>query len=125
MISARIAPRRTSRHGNWRTLPRLPLIPALVSLTLLFASGCGHHRDRVQPIAQEEAPPPPVPQPVAPQQAARIPVTPVPPGGVSDADIEFVQTHKPILSELGLATWYTAPYKGRKAANGQVFSDTL
>jgi rare lipoprotein A len=22
-----------------------------------------------------------------------------------------------------LATWYTAPYKGRKAANGQVFSD--
>lgn len=124
MISARIAPRRTSRHGNWRTLPRLPLIPALVSLTLLFASGCGHHRDRVQPIAQEEAPPPPVPQPVAPQQAARIPVTPVPPGGVSDADIEFVQTHKPILSELGLATWYTAPYKGRKAANGQVFSDT-
>jgi rare lipoprotein A len=27
------------------------------------------------------------------------------------------------LSEEGLATWYTAPYKGRKAANGQVFSD--
>ena len=24
---------------------------------------------------------------------------------------------------MGKATWYTAPYKGRKAANGQVFSD--
>jgi rare lipoprotein A len=27
------------------------------------------------------------------------------------------------LTEEGLATWYTAPYKGRKAANGQVFDD--
>jgi rare lipoprotein A len=24
---------------------------------------------------------------------------------------------------VGLATWYSAPYKGRKAANGQVFDD--
>jgi rare lipoprotein A len=48
---------------------------------------------------------------------------PVPPGGVSDADLDFVNTHKPILSEVGMATWYTAPYKGRKAANGQVFND--
>jgi rare lipoprotein A len=54
----------------------------------------------------------------------RIPITPVPPGGVSDADLDFVNTHRPILSEVGVATWYTAPYKGRKAANGQVFSDT-
>jgi rare lipoprotein A len=27
------------------------------------------------------------------------------------------------MTEEGLATWYTAPYKGRKSANGQVFSD--
>ena len=39
-------------------------------------------------------------------------------------DIDYVRTHKPILTEEGLATWYTAPYKGRKAANGQVFSDS-
>jgi rare lipoprotein A len=57
------------------------------------------------------------------QQPARIPVTPVPPGGVSEDDLEFVRTHRPVHSEEGLATWYTAPYKGRKAANGQVFSD--
>jgi rare lipoprotein A len=33
-----------------------------------------------------------------------------------------VKTHKPILTEEGVATWYTAA-KGRKAANGQLFSD--
>jgi rare lipoprotein A len=28
-----------------------------------------------------------------------------------------------MLTEVGLATWYTAPYKGRRAANGEVFDD--
>jgi rare lipoprotein A len=55
--------------------------------------------------------------------SAKIPVTPVPQGGVSQEDLEFVATHVPILSEIGVASWYTAPYKGRKAANGQVFDD--
>jgi rare lipoprotein A len=101
---------------------------AIAGAVLLFASGCGHHRNP-QPIAQQTAPaaqeesqyPNATQQPA--QQPARIPITPVPPGGVNEADLEFVQTHSPILSEEGLATWYTAPYKGRKAANGQVFSD--
>ncbi len=54
---------------------------------------------------------------------ARIPVTPVPAGGISAADLNYVATHRPILSEVGYATWYTAPYKGRRAANGEVFDD--
>jgi rare lipoprotein A len=37
--------------------------------------------------------------------------------------MEFVASHRPILTQEGLATWYTAPYKGRKSANGQVFDD--
>jgi rare lipoprotein A len=45
-----------------------------------------------------------------------IPPTPAPPGGVSAVDLDYVATHRPILTEEGLATWYTAPYKGRKAA---------
>jgi rare lipoprotein A len=53
-----------------------------------------------------------------------IPITPAPPGGVSDDDLDFINTHAPVLTEQGLATWYTAPYKGRKAANGQVFDDS-
>jgi rare lipoprotein A len=37
--------------------------------------------------------------------------------------MEYVATHTPILTAEGLATWYRAPYKGRKSANGQVFDD--
>jgi rare lipoprotein A len=105
------------------------IVPAVISLALAFASGCGHHRNTVQPTAQQTAPAeqgePQYPNSAqrSAQPPARIPVTPVPPGGVNEADLEFVQTHNPILSEEGLATWYTAPYKGRKAANGQIFSD--
>jgi rare lipoprotein A len=55
--------------------------------------------------------------------AGRIAPTPVPVGGVDDEDMEYITTHKPIYSEDGLATWYSAPYKGRKAANGEVFDD--
>jgi rare lipoprotein A len=50
-------------------------------------------------------------------------MTPVPAGGVSAEDIEYVNTHSPVRTETGYATWYTAPYKGRRAANGQVFDD--
>ena len=50
-------------------------------------------------------------------------MTPLPPGGISQDDLAFVATHRPILSEVGYATWYTAPYKGRRAADGQVFED--
>jgi len=49
-------------------------------------------------------------------------VTPVPEGGISSEDKEFILSHRPIYSEEGKATWYTAR-RGRKAANGQVFSD--
>ena len=111
------------------SLRKTLLALAFLSVLLVFASGCGHHRNKVQPTAQQTAPPsqgqPRYPNSAqqSAQQPARIPITPVPPGGVSDADLDFVNTHSPILSEEGLATWYTAPYKGRKAANGQVFSD--
>ena len=111
------------------SLRKTLLALAFLSVLLVFASGCGHHRNKVQPTAQQTAPPsqgqPQYPNSAqqSAQQPARIPITPVPPGGVSDADLDFVNTHSPILSEEGLATWYTAPYKGRKAANGQVFSD--
>ncbi len=88
------------------------------ALVLLFAVGCGDQSNVSRLPASQTAPP-------AAQGArpGRIAPTPVPPGGVNAADLEFVRTHKPILSEEGLATWYTAPYKGRKAANGEVFSD--
>lgn len=75
---------------------------------------------------------PPVEQPVEPNvpptppetgHTGRIPITPVPLGGITSADIRYVNTHRPILTQVGYATWYRAPYRGRKAANGEVFRD--
>jgi rare lipoprotein A len=105
----------------------LSSLPGLAGLSLaILATGCGHHRTTaIAPTPSELAPvvastvPPVGRQP----RTSRIPITPAPPGGVSEDDLDFVATHRPILSEEGLATWYTAPYKGRKSANGQVFDD--
>ena len=100
-----------------------------LAVLLLVLSGCGHKK-AVAPLPAPEAAPPAaqseVQNPTVPGRKpspAHIAPTPAPPGGVSDEDLDFVKTHKPILTQEGLATWYTAPYKGRKSANGQVFSD--
>ncbi|MGA7244094.1 MAG: septal ring lytic transglycosylase RlpA family protein [Terracidiphilus sp.] len=88
-------------------------------------TACGH---RKAPPPQPSATAPPVytspssPAP-APTGSGRIAVTPIPDGGVSSDDKDFILSHRPIYSEEGEASWYTAPYKGRKSANGQVFSD--
>jgi rare lipoprotein A len=88
-------------------------------------TGCGHKR---QPQPAPTATAPPIYKPSTSSATSRpstggIPVTHVPEGGVTAEDKEFILSHRPIFSQEGSATWYTAPYKGRKAANGQVFSD--
>jgi rare lipoprotein A len=101
----------------------------VLALALAATAGCGHRTKVTQPPAPEAAPPatPPATQtaPRAPQngEPARIAPTPAPPGGVSAEDRNYVATHRPILTEVGYATWYSAPYRGRRAANGQVFND--
>jgi rare lipoprotein A len=121
-MSRRLKTGRVSRFAQQLT--------ASSAVAVILATGCGHHHHPVQVSRQQTAPPPPAAYPPQtaesqqPRPPARIPVTPVPPGGVSVADLDFVNTHRPILSETGRATWYTAPYKGRKAANGEVFSDS-
>lgn len=99
-----------------------------LAVLLLGASGCGHRENAAkapppQALPPEERPAATATAPAPGPGPARIPVTPVPPGGIAAEDLDFVATHRPILSEVGYATWYTAPYKGRHAANGQVFDD--
>lgn len=94
---------------------------------LLLVSGCRHHNQVARmppppPLPPSSAPPPSYP-PHTPPPAARIPITPVPPGGISAEDLDYIATHRPIATQTGYATWYTAPYKGRKAANGEIFDD--
>jgi rare lipoprotein A len=107
---------------------RLALFSGL-AIILLGVSGCRHHNQvRLPPQSlppQQPAytPPPPEPGATAEVSPARIPITPAPPGGVTADDLDYIATHRPILTQEGLSTWYTAPYKGRRAANGQVFDD--
>jgi len=104
--------------AGWTALGLVSLAP------VLFLTGC-HHKNTAQNTPPQALPPQvhPTHAPGSAPPSASIPITSLPPGGVSDEDLQFVATHQPILSEVGYATWYTAPYKGRKAANGQVFDD--
>ena len=100
----------------------------------LLAAGCGHHQTARLPAPQGAPPevtaqgsePPsastPTPAPAA-TEAGRIGAMPMPDGGVSDDDLQYVSSHDPIYSFDGDATWYRSPYKGRRAANGEVFDD--
>jgi rare lipoprotein A len=119
----------TTAKGPKTHLSRLACAGGL-AVVLLAANGCRHKQKTPPPQAmppaaaetarvEQTAPPRTASKPLG-----RIPITPVPQGGVSEEDLEFVSRHKPILSQEGFATWYTAPYKGRKAANGEVFDDS-
>jgi rare lipoprotein A len=103
--------------GGWSGVTLALALPLILTL-----SGCGH-RQKAASLPAPEAAPPLASEAMPP---ARIAPTPAPPGGIDDDDLDYIRTHRPILTEVGLATWYTAPYKGRRSANGQVFSnDTL
>ena len=109
----------------WRIRRRSGVALALTAPLLLIVSGCGHQQTVAGLPAPQAAPPQTQTSPAAPRSKpspGRIAPTPAPPGGVSADDLDYVRTHKPILIEEGLATWYTAA-KGRKSANGQVFSN--
>ena len=97
-----------------------------LGFALLAFTGCSHHKKVTVAASPNELAPytrPAYAPASRPQPPARIPITPTPPGGVSTGDLDYVATHTPILTEEGLATWYRAPYAGRKSANGQVFDD--
>lgn len=112
-----------------RTSGRSAALFAALPVVLLMASGCAHHRVAAANYPPPATAPPREAPPLAPSplpdgsRPARIPPTPVPSGGISEEDREFVAANRPIESEVGYATWYTAPYKGRRSANGQIFSD--
>jgi rare lipoprotein A len=43
------------------------------------------------------------------------------PGGRYAAEVQFVETHRPIMTETGLASWYGPQYNHHRAADGQVY----
>jgi rare lipoprotein A len=83
------------------------LVTALAITTL---SSCGHK------VTQEEVPSPPaLPQAeTAPPPATGAEISPdkiTPPAGA-----------KPLFEQIGMASWYGAPYNNRKGSNGEVYN---
>ncbi|HEX8710968.1 MAG TPA: septal ring lytic transglycosylase RlpA family protein [Terracidiphilus sp.] len=107
------------RKWQWGGILRL----AGLALALAALAGCGHK------AAYQPPPPPTLPPETTPQTGQAQPVPPPAPApetettnGVSAADLEFIESHKPVLSEVGMATWYR-DYRGRKQADGDPLDD--
>jgi rare lipoprotein A len=87
--------------------------PAIVLLLgiITLLSGCERHKF----LPAQVPPPPAIPQP----EAASIP--PSPPPTSENEKIEIPADTKPIFEEVGLASWYGAPYHNRRGSNGEVY----
>jgi rare lipoprotein A len=86
----------------------------------MLVAGCSHK----QQVAYTPPPPlvtnpesAPTPAPSAPTVSTSAPVPSL------TADDQFVDTHTPIYSESGIASWYGPPYHNRVGANGLVFDE--
>jgi rare lipoprotein A len=99
--------------------PRITL--TLAASYFLLLCGCGHQRS-IASLPEQQTAPPAVGE-AQPAPSRHNAPTPSPLAGASAEDRKYIRTHKPILTEEGVASWYTAPYKGRRAANGEVFND--
>jgi rare lipoprotein A len=93
------------------------------SALLALTAGCAHQ--------QQVAYTPPAPPPAAPAESTppgtTVPVPePVPsgkPAAALGSDQDFVETHAPVYSETGMASWYGPPYHNREGANGEVYNE--
>ncbi|MGA7523186.1 MAG: septal ring lytic transglycosylase RlpA family protein [Acidobacteriaceae bacterium] len=84
------------------------------SVLVLLAAGCAHK----QPVAYTP------PAPVESEPSPARPATPGPAVAPTlNADEEFVDTHQPIYTETGVASWYGPPYHNRVGANGEVYDE--
>lgn len=68
-------------------------------------------------------PPPPIFPPGSPPSQPSQPSAPSAVASDSPQDAEFVRAHKPIYSEVGLASWYGPPYYKRRSADGEVYDE--
>jgi rare lipoprotein A len=99
------------------SLPRRFSFFATGSLMVLLAAGCAHK----QRVAYG---PPPAPAPVETAPSPASPGTPGPAAAPTlSADEAFVDTHRPIYTETGVASWYGPPYHNRIGANGMVYDE--
>lgn len=96
----------------------------LMAGAVLLITGCGHRHQAYAP------PPPPAPSvgaPAAVPAPEEQPSSPSPsysrPSRRRSADESFVETHRPIFTETGLASWYGPPYNRRRGADGRIYDE--
>jgi rare lipoprotein A len=108
-----------ARHnpGEIRRLRRRQPRVAGALLLALALTGCHGHKDR--PTYATAAPPPAPPTASYPSRRA----APAPVERVPAAPAPEEARGKPVFTEVGIASWYGPPYKGRKAADGTVFDE--
>jgi rare lipoprotein A len=84
---------------------------------LALLTGCSHRRQTAYtppPPSIETTPAPPSPQPGYGSEGA----SPRP-----SADEAYVETHRPIYVETGIASWYGPPYDRHAGANGEIYDE--
>ena len=89
------------------------------SLAVVIAAGCGHKK---QPRPSPTATAPPVYTPPSPPRlrrpsrraAGRFPITPVPEGGISAEDKEFILSHRPDLQRRGSGYLVHGSHEGER-----------
>lgn len=114
------------------------LAAALALPLLALTIGCGHKQQAyVPPPAPPLASTSPVPYKTFPPSGSLGSYgTPAPPatgnsafGGIvasdTPADMAFVQTHRPIWVQTGVASWYGPPYDKHRGANGEIFDASM
>src|SRR5690242_4866995 len=92
------------------------LTPLFLLILLPLLAGCGHKETTVS------VPPPPD---LPPQPSATVkPATPPVENGdatVTTPTLPAPAVTKPVYTELGLASWYGAPYHNRRGSNGEAY----
>ena len=89
------------------------LLLAAICLSLLTA-GCGHKQTTVT-----VSPPPELPQETTAQSETTKPSPAKQGTRTSDISIGNASQRKPLLTQIGIASWYGTPYHNRRAANGE------
>ena len=121
-----------------RRKPRMtPSSAASFTISLLLLTGCGHKQQTAY-----SPPPPPAPayspngatppyETFPPSRGTTAPSTPAPAagGGIvaadSPADLQYVESHQPIWTQTGVASWYGPPYDRHRGANGEVYDQNM
>ncbi|MGO8794174.1 MAG: septal ring lytic transglycosylase RlpA family protein [Candidatus Sulfotelmatobacter sp.] len=103
--------------------PRAALVPGIASLALLtvillFVTGCSHKEARVT------VPPPPG---VSPADEETTREQPAKPSNTENNEADLAELTipagaTPLATEIGRASWYGPPYHNRRGSNGEVYN---